>query len=125
MTTAGVLQILLFFGVVLLVTKPIGLFMARVFQGERTFLHPLLRPVEALIYRACGVSEEQEQRWLGGVIEDFVQRLLLETLIDECHHALMLVAPGQLIETPVVDVMYGNPCKLCALDQLAGAPIVA
>ena len=63
MTTAGVLQILLFFGVVLVVTKPIGLFMARVFEGKRTWLHPVLRPVEALVYKACGVIEDQEQRW--------------------------------------------------------------
>ena len=52
MTTAGVLQILLFFGLILALTKPIGIFMARVFQGERTFLHPLLRPVEV-----AGVGE--------------------------------------------------------------------
>ena len=64
MTSIGVLQILAFFGVVFLVTKPVGLFMSRVFQGERTFLHPLLRPLEALIYRICGVREDEEQRWI-------------------------------------------------------------
>ena len=63
MTTLGVLQIAAFFMVVLGLTKPIGLFMARVFQGERTFLHPLLRPVERLAYRLVGVREEAEQRW--------------------------------------------------------------
>jgi len=63
MTTIGILQILAFFALVLLVTKPVGLFMARLFQGERTFLHPVLRPIEALVYRACGVKEDQEQRW--------------------------------------------------------------
>jgi K+-transporting ATPase ATPase A chain len=63
MTSNGVLQILVFFGLVLLVTKPVGLFMSRLFQGERTFLHPILRPVEVLVYRLCGIREHEEQRW--------------------------------------------------------------
>jgi K+-transporting ATPase ATPase A chain len=63
MTSNGVLQILVFFGAILLTTKPVGLFMSRLFQGERTFLHPVLRPIEALVYKLCGVREDQEQRW--------------------------------------------------------------
>jgi K+-transporting ATPase ATPase A chain len=63
MTSIGVLQILVFFGLILLLTKPVGLFMAHVFEGRRTFLHPLFRPIEALIYKVCGVREDQEQRW--------------------------------------------------------------
>jgi K+-transporting ATPase ATPase A chain len=63
MTSIGILQILVFFGLILLVTKPVGLFMSRLFQGERTFLHPVLRPIEALVYRLCGVREGEEQRW--------------------------------------------------------------
>jgi K+-transporting ATPase ATPase A chain len=63
MTSIGIVQILAFFGIVLLLTKPVGLFMARVFAGERTFLHPVIRPVESLVYRACGVRERDEQRW--------------------------------------------------------------
>src|SRR5262245_1405360 len=63
MTTTGILQIAIFFGLILLVTKPVGLFMSRLFQGQRTFLHPLLRPVEVLIYKLCGVAEDQEQQW--------------------------------------------------------------
>ena len=63
MTSIGIVQILFFFGLILLLTKPIGLFMSRVFQGERTFLHPVLRPIEVLVYRVCGVREGQEQRW--------------------------------------------------------------
>ena len=63
MTSIGILQILVFFGLILLVTKPVGLFMSRLFQGERTFLHPVLRPVEVLVYKLCGVREDQEQRW--------------------------------------------------------------
>ena len=63
MTINGVIQILVFFGIILLVTKPVGLFMSRLFQGERTFLHPVLRPLEALIYKLGGVDEQHEQRW--------------------------------------------------------------
>src|SRR6516164_1882293 len=63
MTPIGFLQILAFFGFILLLTKPVGLYMARVVEGRRTFLHPVMRPVEVLIYRICGVKEDQEQRW--------------------------------------------------------------
>src|ERR1035437_455920 len=63
MSTLGIVQIIAFFIVVLALTKPMGAFMARLFQGERTFLHPLLRPVERLIYRLAGVREDVEQRW--------------------------------------------------------------
>ncbi len=63
MTFNGWLQILLFLALVLSLTKPLGLFMARVFDGERTFLHPLLRPVERLTYRLAGVDESREMRW--------------------------------------------------------------
>jgi K+-transporting ATPase ATPase A chain len=71
MTGMGILQIAVFFVVVLLLTKPLGLFMSRLFQGERTFLHPVLRPVERLVYRLCGIREDVEQRWThyaGGVL---------------------------------------------------------
>jgi K+-transporting ATPase ATPase A chain len=65
MTTIGIVQILVFFALILLATKPVGLFMSRLFQGERTFLHPVLRPLEVLVYRLCGVREGEEQRWTG------------------------------------------------------------
>ncbi len=63
MTATGVLQILLYFAVLLALTKPLGAYMARVYEGQRTFLHPLLRPVERLLYALGGVKEEVEQRW--------------------------------------------------------------
>ena len=63
MTANGWFQILLFLGLVLLVTKPLGVFMARVFNRERTFLDPLLRPLERLLYRVTGVDENHEMRW--------------------------------------------------------------
>jgi K+-transporting ATPase ATPase A chain len=63
MTANGVFQIALYFVLVLAITKPMGAFMARLFAGQRTFLHPVLRPLERLCYRAAGVREESEQRW--------------------------------------------------------------
>jgi potassium-transporting ATPase potassium-binding subunit len=63
MTSNGILQILAFFAIILVLTKPVGLFMSRLFQGERTLLHPVLRPFEAVMYRVCGIREDDEQRW--------------------------------------------------------------
>ncbi len=63
MTSAGVLQILLFFLLVLACAKPLGAYMARVFDGQRTFLHPVLRWLEVLTYKVTGVREDVEQRW--------------------------------------------------------------
>ncbi|MFN3718843.1 MAG: potassium-transporting ATPase subunit KdpA [Rhizobium rhizophilum] len=65
MTTVGWLQISLLFLAVLLVIKPLGLYMARVFSGERTFLSPVLGRVERDLYRVSGISPEKEQSWLG------------------------------------------------------------
>jgi potassium-transporting ATPase potassium-binding subunit len=64
MTLLGVAQILIFFAIVLAITKPVGTFMYRVFEGERTFLHPIVRPLEKLIYRVGGVREDEEQSWV-------------------------------------------------------------
>jgi K+-transporting ATPase ATPase A chain len=63
MTLNGWLQILFFFALIFAVTKPLGLFMAKVFSRERTFLDPVSRPVERLIYRLTGVDEKHEMRW--------------------------------------------------------------
>jgi K+-transporting ATPase ATPase A chain len=63
MTLNGWLQILVFLALVFLVAKPLGLFMTRVFNREKTFLDPLLRPIERLFYRLTGVDENREMRW--------------------------------------------------------------
>jgi K+-transporting ATPase ATPase A chain len=63
MTANGWFQILLFFAIIFAVTKPLGAFMARVFSGERTFLDPVLKPVERLIYRLTWVDQEREMKW--------------------------------------------------------------
>jgi len=63
MTANGCFQIALFFLAVLAVTKPLGSFMAKVFHRERTWLDPVLRPVERLVYRLTCVDEQHEMRW--------------------------------------------------------------
>src|ERR1700761_8298369 len=63
MTSAGVVQILLFFALILVCVKPLGAFMANVFEGKRTFLHSVLRWLETLTYKVSGVREDVEQRW--------------------------------------------------------------
>src|SRR6202140_757769 len=63
MTANGWLQIFLVLAVVFVVTKPLGIFMARVFNREKTFLDPILRPIERLVYRLSGVDEKHEMRW--------------------------------------------------------------
>lgn len=63
MTINGWLQIFVFLALIFAMTKPLGVFMARVFARERTFLDPVLRPVERLLYRLTAVDESHEMRW--------------------------------------------------------------
>jgi potassium-transporting ATPase potassium-binding subunit len=65
MTLLGIAQILIFFALVIAVTKPAGVFMYNVFEGKRTFLHPVFRPLERVIYKLGGVKEDAEQTWVG------------------------------------------------------------
>ena len=64
MTINGWVQIALFCGLLLLLVKPFGGYMTRVFTGERTLLRPVLRPIELAIYAICGVREDEEQHWV-------------------------------------------------------------
>jgi K+-transporting ATPase ATPase A chain len=64
MTFNGWIQIALFCAVVIAITRPLGGYMTRVFNGERTFLSPVLRPVERAFYGLSGVDEKSEQHWL-------------------------------------------------------------
>ncbi len=112
MTTFGFLQIAVFSIVILALTKPLGAFMARIFQGERTFLHPLLRGVERLIYRLSGVREDSEQRWtqyaasliaLSAVAFLFVyiiQRLQGVLLFNPMHFGTKAAPSGATAVTP-------------------------
>src|SRR5262245_55894300 len=64
MTLNGWIQIAIYCAIVLVLVQPLGAFMTRVFSGEQTFLSPILRPVEVVLYRLCGVDETREQDWL-------------------------------------------------------------
>ena len=77
MTLNGWLQILLFIAIVIAIAKPLGIFMTRVFNGERTLLHPLVRPLERLIYRLTGVDEKREMRWT-----EYAAAMLLFSLVS-------------------------------------------
>src|SRR5579885_2914571 len=77
MTANGWLQILFFVALVLAVTKPLGIFMARVFNRERTFMDPVLRPIEKLIYGTTGVDENREMRWT-----EYAVAMLLFSLVS-------------------------------------------
>ena len=63
MTANGWFQIGLYLLLLLAITKPMGVYMARVFSGEKTFMDPVVRPVERLLYRLTGVNETHEMRW--------------------------------------------------------------
>ena len=71
MTANGWFQILLYLALILLITKPIGIFMTRVFNRERTFMDPVLRPIERLLYRLTGVDENHE---IGRIDADMIYR---------------------------------------------------
>ena len=64
MTANGWIQIVVYCAIILALVKPLGWYMTRVFNGERTFLSPVLRPVELGLYRLAGIEEKREQDWL-------------------------------------------------------------
>ena len=64
MTTIEIIQIVLFFGLGIALTPPVGRFMAKVYKGERTFLYPVFHPIETVIYRLTGIDPNEEMTWL-------------------------------------------------------------
>src|SRR5271154_2266542 len=91
MTANGWLQFLLFAVVLVVLMQPLGLYMARVFEGERTFLDPVLKPIERLIYRLCGVKANAEMNWreytAAMLLFSFVS-LVLTYVIERAQHFL-------------------------------------
>ena len=77
MTANGWFQILFFLALIFLVTKPMGVFMTRVFNRERTFMDLVLRPIEKLLYRVTGVDENHEMRWT-----EYAVSMLLFSLVS-------------------------------------------
>jgi K+-transporting ATPase ATPase A chain len=67
-TLNSVLQVLIFLVIVLLLTKPVGLYLYKIFNGERTWLSPVFVPVERFFYRLSGINPEEGQKWTGYMI---------------------------------------------------------
>ncbi len=68
MTINGIFQIIFYLVVLVFLAKPLGEFMARVFEGRRTFLHPIFGPVEKFIYRVSGINPDEEMDWKQNAI---------------------------------------------------------
>ncbi len=98
MTANGWIQIAIYFALLTLLVVPLGRYMARVFEGERTFLSPVLRPVEGLLYRAAGVDETREQHWIAYTVAMLLFNaagFLLVYAIQRLQHVLPLNPAGQ------------------------------
>jgi K+-transporting ATPase ATPase A chain len=95
MTGNGWFQILFFLALVLAVTKPLGVFMAHVFNREKTVMDPVLRPIERLLYRVTGVDEDHEMRWT-----EYAISMLLFSLVSMLVLYLMERLQGYLPLNP-------------------------
>jgi K+-transporting ATPase ATPase A chain len=136
MTGAGILQIVVFMILILLLVKPLGAYMARVFSGERTFLSPALRPIESGVYRVCGVNPAAEQRWTAyaaAMLLFSLVGLLLTYLLQRTQEFLPLnpqglsgVAPDLAFNTAVSFTSntnwqaYTGEATMSYLTQMAG-----
>ena len=97
MTANGWLQIGLFFALILLCAKPLGVYMARVFGREKTFFDVLARPVERLIYKLTGIDEDHEMKWteyaIAMLVFSFVT-MIVTYAIERLQHMLPLNPQG-------------------------------
>ena len=136
MTTIGWIQILLYCAIIVAITPVLGGYMTRVFNGERTFLAPALRPVETAIYWAGGVDEKREQHWLtytvamllfhvGGFLIIYML-MRLQTLLPFNPAEQSAVAPDLSFNTAVSFITntnwqnYGGESTLSYLVQMVG-----
>jgi K+-transporting ATPase ATPase A chain len=103
MTTNGWIQIAVFLAVILAITKPLGIFMAAVFGGKRTFLDPVARPIERLLYRVTGVDEAHEMRWTEYAFAMLLfsgASMLLLYLLERAQHLLPWLNPQKFAAVP-------------------------
>src|SRR4029450_10141688 len=105
MTINGWLQILVYIAIIIAIAKPVGIFMTNVFEGRRTFLHPVLRPVESVIYRLTGVDEKREMHWT-----EYAAAMLLFSVVS-----LLLLYLIQRLQ----GYLPFNPQKLAGVDSSA------
>ena len=99
MTSNGWLQIAVFFGLVLALAKPMGLYMARVYEGEKTWLDPVLGPIERLLYKLTGVDAKAEMRWTEYGLAMLIfscATLLLTYAVERLQHWIPLRNPQHL-----------------------------
>jgi K+-transporting ATPase ATPase A chain len=136
MTANGWLQIIVYLAVIFAVTKPVGIFMARVFNRERTFLDPVLRPVERLFYRLTLVDENHDMRWTEYAFSMLMfsgVSMLVLYLIERLQQILPLnpqkfagVAPDLAFNTAASFTTntnwqnYGGEATMSYLTQMAG-----
>src|SRR5712671_7083911 len=136
MTVNGWLQIVVYLAVILAVTKPVGVFMATVFNRERTFLDPVLRPIERLLYRLTLVDEDHEMRWTEYAFSMLMfsgVSMLVLYLIERTQQALpwnpqkfAAVAPDLAFNTAASFTTntnwqnYGGEATMSYLTQMAG-----
>ncbi|WP_040668767.1 potassium-transporting ATPase subunit KdpA, partial [Nitrolancea hollandica] len=139
MTFPGWLQIIVFFLALLALTKPLGSYMARVFNGERTILSPALVPVERGIYRIAGVNANEDQRWwvyaialllfnLGGVLLLYVLQRI-QGFLPFNPQGFSGLAPDLAFNTAVSFFTntnwqsYGGESTMSYLTQMAGLTV--
>jgi potassium-transporting ATPase potassium-binding subunit len=99
MTLNGWLQIAVFFALVLVAARPMGLYMARVYGREKTWLDPVLGPLERLLYRVTGVDPNEEMRWTqyaSAVMVFSLATMLLTYAVERLQHAIPLWNPQHL-----------------------------
>ncbi|WP_026869867.1 potassium-transporting ATPase subunit KdpA [Inquilinus limosus] len=139
MTLNSWIQIALYCAIVILLVRPLGGYMARVFAGERTFLSPVLRPVERVLYAAAGVREEREQHWTGYAFGMLLFSLAgfvllyglqrLQTALPYNPQGMAAVEPGLAFNTAVSFVTntnwqsYGGESTMGYLVQMAGLTV--
>ena len=139
MTLIGWLQILFFCGIVLALVKPLGAYMTRVFAGERTFLSPVLVPIERGLYALAGTNEREEQRWTAyafAMLAFNLAGLLLLYGLQRLQDVLPLnpagmaaVGPELSFNTAVSFVTntnwqnYGGESTMSYLTQMAGLSV--
>jgi K+-transporting ATPase ATPase A chain len=138
-TAQGILQVVLYLGVLLLLVRPLGAFMAAVYEGRRTFLSPVVRPVERMVYRLAGVSEDREANWkqylLGVLLVNFVGFVMVY-LLQRLQGVLPLnpqsfgaVSPDSSFNTAVSFATntnwqgYGGEATMSYLTQMLGLAV--
>jgi K+-transporting ATPase ATPase A chain len=132
----AIAQVGVFFIILALISVPLGLYMARVFSGERTFLDPILRPVEKLIYRLCGIHPATEMTWSQYAIATLVFSMVgmlmlyaierLQMMLPLNPQGLAGVAPDLAFNTAASFTTntnwqaYGGESTMSYLTQMAG-----